>query len=143
MQVVAILLLQCYPFAPYMGRKPAQPKCSGNHAQCGCSPERIASRTCCCFHRKPDCCGKEKGHDGAHVAGRAESPSLPSLSTAPCGGAPKFITASLDKLKFVRPETFLSTPSGCSSLFTYFLRETAPSRFMEPPDPPPKLTFLT
>lgn len=142
-QIVAILLLQCYPLASHMGRMPAQPKCRGNHAECGCAPERIAARACCCYQHKPVCCDKDGGHEEEDVAGRGKGPSSPQLSAAPCGGSTKYITASLDKLKFVRPDALLADHPGCSLSPFHPFTEIASSRFTEPPELPPKAPLFS
>lgn len=49
-----MLIVQLSSVAPGYARlfsdeKPTALHCSGDHAKCGCSPERIASKTCCCY----------------------------------------------------------------------------------------------
>ncbi len=140
-QLLAILLLQCYPIAPHLGRKVSMPQCRGNHAECGCAPERIAAHTCCCYHGKPACCDKEKHGDAERVARQDGDHSSRNLYAAPCGSSTKFITASLEKLKFLRPEALLQVPSGDFVSHSPAGPETATSRYAEPPDPPPRLTL--
>lgn len=51
-----MVLLQLYAVAPLLSRSfsghAGVLRCSGDHAQCGCSAARIASQTCCCFQSK-------------------------------------------------------------------------------------------
>jgi len=140
---MAILLLQYYPIASHLGVKRAHPQCNGNHRQCGCAPERIASRTCCCFNHKPACCDKDQHHDEESIANKEKKPSSRYFSTAPCGGSPKFITASLDKIKFMRQELPKLVPVVLSVCFTASEQETFRNRFGEPPDHPPKLVLFS
>jgi hypothetical protein len=142
-QIMAILLLQFYQLAPHLSHKPIQPQCRGNHAQCGCSPEKIVSRTCCCYHHKPTCCDKDQHHDEESIAQKEKNPPSRYLSAAPCGSSPKFITLSLDKLKFLRTEALPLTPTAYSQSFPSPDRETGHNRFTEPLVPPPKPVFLS
>jgi len=148
-QFVAILLLQYYPVAAHLGQKQAQPQCSGNHALCGCAPEMIISGTCCCSRNKavllrqpatkPECCDIDDNHGEERVTRNDVYPASRVLSAAPCGGKTKFITASLEKLKFLCPEFPTLVRIEPSVCFTASLQETFPSRLGDPPDPPPIL----
>jgi hypothetical protein len=55
-QITALLLLQFYSVAPLFSRNFVSyarvMRCTGDHAKCGCSPERIAAHTCCCYQSK-------------------------------------------------------------------------------------------
>jgi hypothetical protein len=143
LQVVAILLLQWYPLAPHLSRQHGHLQCRGDHRLCGCSPERVAAHTCCCNQRKPACCDKKGPHEEDQLAGRDGKTASPYFSTAPCGGSPKFVTASLDKLKFVRADVLSAITAHYSPQFPSPLGETAASRITEPPEPPPKLIAFT
>jgi len=143
LQIVVILLLQFYQIAPNLSHKPSRPQCRGNHAECGCAPERVAAHTCCCCQRKPSCCDKDGHHEEDHLAAQKGKPALPYLSMAPCGGSPKFITASLDKLKFIRTDVQPSAPAGYTGSFPLPGPESAQSRFREPLVPPPKSSLFS
>ena len=56
LQIAAILLIQFYAIAPLFSRQfiayAHVLRCTGDHAACGCSAERIASHTCCCCQSK-------------------------------------------------------------------------------------------
>lgn len=137
-QIVAIMLLHCYSIVPYAGSRFSTLQCRCDHAICGCSPGRIAARTCCCYQQKPACSVTDSGQREEHPAERGDDTPSPQLSSAPCGGSPESVAASLDKLKFLRPECLLPSRAG-GFLFTYHsLSETATSRFTEPPEHPPK-----
>lgn len=137
LQVVAILLLQWYSIAPHVSRKHAQIQCSGDHRPCGCSPEKIVAHSCCCNQYKPLC------HEEDHLAKREGNPSAPYFSIAPCGGSPKFVTISPDKLKFMPSDILPVLPSACLSRFPSTILETPPSRIGDPPEPPPKLLLFS
>ena len=142
-------------------------QCSGNCDICGCSPERRVAHTCCCWMKKmraqeerakssvrccsveskTDCCssgGKkseevhccEKLPDGEH-----ENVQTIVYRCSPCGTGNVFLfsgTESYQHLPYLFSEN-LSDPSGSmlANLHPGFLL----SRYQEPPDPPPKLSF--
>ena len=146
---MAILLLQYYPVAAHLGQRQAQPQCSGDHALCGCAPEMVISGTCCCnrnkavlLHQsatKPECCDIDQKQVEEQVTRNDVNPSSRYLSAAPCGGTTKFITASLEKLKFLCPELPTLVRVEPSVCFAASLQEAFPSRLGDPPDPPPIL----
>jgi len=140
-QVVAVLLLQWYAIAPHVRRSHVH-QCRGDHSQCGCSPERIAAHTCCCYQRKALYSDMRDHRNKSHCAKRGGNSSMAYIGIAPCGGNPKFITVSLDRLEFMRSEAQTALPAGCSFGRPSFLRETVNSRIMEPPDPPPPKALL-
>jgi len=53
LQITAMIMLLCTPHLPLLAHALAvrvQPgHCFMDHRLCGCSPERIAARTCCCY----------------------------------------------------------------------------------------------
>jgi len=140
-QVVAVLLLQWYAIAPHF-RQGNVHQCRGDHSQCGCAPERIAAHTCCCYQRKALYCGMKNHCKKSHFTKRSGNSSITYIGIAPCGGNPKFITVSLDRLEFVRSKAQTALPTRCSFRRPTFLRETVNSRIMEPPDPPPPKKLL-
>lgn len=149
-QIAAMLLVQFYSLVPslslaFFSQEAGHKRsglCRGNHVECGCAPERIASHTCCCYRQKQSCCDLSNQRD-AQKAGQqnSDTSALPRLCTAPCGSSANFITASVQQLKFVLPETHVATISGSFFLLAFPVEETASGRVAEPPDPPPKLVF--
>lgn len=139
LQVVALLLLQWYAIIPHLGRIQVRTACSGDHRLCGCAPERVAAHACCCFQRAPSCCDPKGGHHDAHAAQHEEDASTSFLSSAPCGDPVKFVSASLDKLKFMGCASLPLIPANCSSEFPFPPSERSSSRFREPPVPPPRI----
>jgi hypothetical protein len=83
----------------------------------------------------------DQHHHGECATEQAKSTATRFISAAPCGSSPKFITASLDKLKFLCPEALIRAPSAFTLLHSPSGPETAPSRYLDPPDPPPRLTL--
>lgn len=141
-------------------------QCSGNCDICGCSAERRASKSCCCWMKnkraeevrarsplrscsveKTACCSSgAKKSEGVQCAemlpdGAQESPPEVFYRCSPCGkGSVTFFagTGSYQHLPYLFREN-LSTPSESTlvSLHSEFFL----SRYQEPPDPPPKLSF--
>lgn len=141
-------------------------QCSGNCDICGCSAERRASKSCCCWMKKKRaeelrsrsslrCCSVEKT---ACCSSRAieikdvncsemppdetqENPPEVVYRCSPCGkGSVTFVAGagSYQHLPYLFHEN-LSTPSA--SKLVNFYSEFFLSRYQEPPDPPPKLSF--
>jgi hypothetical protein len=140
-QLAALLLLLACPLVPVLEAvfpgHGLDAGCTGDHARCGCTPERAAAGTCCCARRKPDCCARD-GRGAAAGDRGGEKPSRRHLSTAPCGGSPKFIAASLANLPYLLPRSCLTAaPEGERVLFSPFTA-VAVGRHPEPPDPPPE-----
>ena len=148
-QLAALLLLQVYSSKPIfgllIGPNNHSAVCQGDHRLCGCSPEKIANRTCCCFRYKsfPKAC-----HLKMYCECESKSSVKPETSRGPrlvcypsCGGQPNLITASFERflpIKF-NPDLFNNL------LFYYHLvfREDFQGRSKEPPDPPPKITAIS
>ncbi len=146
LQIAALLLLQLYIFLPSLA-KAVTPHgttahCFHDHRLCGCSPERIANHTCCCCSHhepaEPPCCAK-KHHDEKPAARPVDAPSQRRISAAPCGSHPQFITASLDKIKFVRCASSAVMPDVLPSTYPLQSRGIFQRRSSEPPEPPPKI----
>jgi hypothetical protein len=116
-------------------------ECSGNCDICGCSAERRANHTCCCFLKKkmqhdhknlPDCCKKKK------------PAKMTMLScNCPCGGNRMPGLAGSEKTE-VMPYRF---NEGILSIAENPLfsspGKSLTDRHGDPPDPPPKLSILT
>lgn len=156
LQIMVMLLLQFSAVASGLARSLNHQnyiaRCSGDHARCGCSPERIASRSCCCFqskrldHERNE--PKPVKHSCCKTEASAEMPDshddddrmIPAISSIPCGSDSRFIAASAETIKFIFPMSpslapvstvALHFPNGCK---TYL------SRYPAPPDQPPKIS---
>jgi hypothetical protein len=147
LQLVALLFLQVYSVKPVFsllfGPKIQSATCQGDHRLCGCSPERIANQTCCCFRFKslPKACHL-KMHCGSKSAARSETNHWPRLVCYPsCGGQPSFITASFEK--FLPFDSVPKILDGLSLYYHPIPLEGSGSRSKEPPTPPPKPLYLS
>jgi hypothetical protein len=150
--IVALILTVIYsliimsPLAPLALQSPrvahaVTGECSGNCDICGCSAERRASHTCCCFLKKklqhdhknvPDCCKKKK---------RSKMTML--SCNCPCGGNKMPGLAGSEKTE-VMPYRF---NDGIVSLAENPLFSSTgkclTDRHGDPPDPPPKLHLIS
>jgi len=150
--IVALILTVIYsliimsPLAPLALQSPrvahaVTGECSGNCDICGCSAERRASHTCCCFLKKklqhdhknvPDCCKKKK---------RSKMTML--SCNCPCGGNKMPGLAGSEKTE-VMPYRF---NDGIVSLAEIPLFSSTgkclTDRHGDPPDPPPKLHLIS
>lgn len=140
-QLMALLLVQGYFLTPALLKlaKPAVAGkiCSGNHQLCGCPPDRIANKTCCCFRTTHPCCHSSE-ETGATVGNDAHNGDV-SLRTTPCGLFTDTGLLSLDNNEFIVAEPLpAQIASPALSIFAPFsgLREGRPG---DPPDLPPHI----
>jgi hypothetical protein len=153
-QVLALTLMQLSGAVSVLrsGLGHAGPRvigCAGDHDECGCAPERIASRTCCCFQKGfqevPSCCessDREDAQTAAHedcVAKAGDDRSTPGWYVAPCGGGAKFLEPSPEVFDFCVPPRALVALKGSFPVILPPRAEAPFTRFLEPPDPPPKV----
>jgi|GEM_PF-4543727 len=85
----------------------------------------------------------DNDHGGKHAVQHDNNRISPRISAIPCGTGTKFTAAALDKIKFLRVDAYLQVPLFSLLTHTPSSQAAAPSRFSEPPDPPPKLSLLT
>lgn len=111
--------------------------CQGDHALCGCSPNRIAAKTCCCaLAAIAPCCQKESISSDQEQ--EEETAFATVLTTLPCG-------ASEDPLMTASSEVYLLASiriCSCPVSTTVYLPGSAMSRIdhhIPPPVPPPKV----
>lgn len=116
-------------------------ECVEDCSICGCSPERRANHTCCCWQKKhqheydgdqnkPECCKKKYQAKNA----------TPTISSCPCGSnkITAFGRSGQDELLpfLFSPNTLAISEALLNARFSvcrsYWLGE--------PPEPPPKLT---
>jgi hypothetical protein len=152
--IVAPLLLAIYllitmsPLAPMALKSPRLAhaitgECSGDCDICGCSPERRANHTCCCCLKKkhqhdhdeenvPDCCRKK------HRGGK------PALTcNCPCGSNKQLGLWGSEKLEQLPYHFTEGKPVFQESSLVSLNPDCLTSRYLDPPDPPPKLALLT
>ena len=154
LQLVVLLLVQFSAVAPGLARSlrhaVAVGHCCGDHVKCGCSPERVASRTCCCYQNKRlnaapsekrSCsmksCSMEAHSDEVDNLDR----SKPAVSSIPCGCDPNYSPVSVENLKFLKPYLLhvASVPTFTGQYLA--MRQNYLSRYTDPPDPPPRLSL--
>lgn len=144
--IAVYLVIALSPLAPIALRSPylahaLTGECVGDCNICRCTPEQRASHTCCCQRKLkqqfrqdselPDCCRNKKG-------------SVTVLRcSCPCGSEKELALLNLPKSEII-PFVFAI---GLRPLLTdMVLREQPrlmPTRFGEPPDPPPRLTVIS
>ena len=146
-ELMALVFLQLSSLTPYLPRMISSAlhpvECRGNHAECGCSPERIASHTCCCYQHFHDCCVQAKNHDegGSETASRAEPTGSRAdrvLRVPPCGSGSKVFGAA--------PETTDLAPTESPRIAQVLYRSERVDgevtrllhRLPQPPVPPPR-----
>ena len=153
--MIALLLLLIYvlvtmaPLAPLVLESPRLAyagvgESEGDCDSCGCSSERRANHTCCCcIHKKkaphgpdrenvPECCRKN------HRGGESDL-----TCNCPCGSGKQLGSSGTGKWEHL-PHSFTTSPAVFEkSPLVSFHRNRLNNRRDEPPDPPPKLTFLS
>jgi hypothetical protein len=154
LQIATMIMLLCTPHLPLLARVlavPAQPgRCAMDHRICRCSPERIASRTCCCF-RNMKAAGtsvKLRCHDlrgkphEQHDLDEDAPPVSPRLRSLPCGQDPQMISHATSEMKYLRSA---KAPLPTHRLVPHHIsprgdRYRSPS--LEPPVPPPETSIF-
>jgi hypothetical protein len=144
--VIYILIIMCPP-APLALISPEVAhaltgECSGNCDICGCSAEKQANHTCCCWMKKlkhqhdhenvPDCCKKKKRH------------KMTMLScNCPCGDNKLPALPGAEKTE-IMPYRFTEGVVALyeDTLFSYHKKRLTDRRG-DPPDPPPKVALLS
>jgi len=116
-------------------------ECSGNCDICGCSAERRANHTCCCFLKKkhqhdqeniPDCCKKTKRQKVTILT--CNCPCGSNKHTGLPGGEKS------EQLPYHFAEGLLVLDENALASFHRY-RPT--DRHGDPPDPPPKIATLS
>ena len=116
-------------------------ECVGNCDICGCSPERRATHTCCCFLKKqkhqhdrqgvPECCKNKKRH------------KMTMLScNCPCDSGKQAGlrgTETSEQLPYHFTAGIFEIYENSSFAI---LNSRLKDRYGDPPDPPPKLALL-
>jgi hypothetical protein len=153
--MVAMLLTVIYtliimsPLAPLAMKSPRiahaiTGECAGDCDTCGCSAERRANHTCCCWQKKlkhghdlaraqfPDCCKKKQRHRMTMLTcncpcGSNDAPGLPGTENS------ELMPYRFNEGVIALDEDVLFSSHG--DLFK--------DRHVDPPDPPPKLAILS
>jgi hypothetical protein len=109
-------------------------KCSGDCNICGCSLERRAARTCCCWQKKL----REQAHQPDHCKKKDQSRKIMLTCSCPCGSEKQLSPDVSGKFKLLpaRNQDFLS--SFYESRYLANPPLILVDRRAEPPDPPPE-----
>ena len=156
-QTIALILTAVYltivmsPLAPLALHSPSiahalTGECAGDCRICGCSPERSASRTCCCWQKKlkreeaeqadeaeqHDCCKRKKNRTAKVI-----------ISEIPCGSAKLIALSGADQDELL-PFHFIGSITGePESIRAQLPRSDLSNRHVTPPDPPPEPSYLS
>jgi hypothetical protein len=146
---VIYLLITMSPLAPLALKSPrvahaVTGECSGDCDICGCSPERRADHTCCCWQKKmkqvhaheeeqlPACCKKK------------HAPVKPELKcNCPCGSGKHIALWGAEKNEQLPAQFIAGIPSSFGHALAGVYGNRRADRYGDPPDPPPKLTALS
>lgn len=142
LQITALLLVQTYPIAPFSPSKissHSENEESSSHRRCGCSADRIASRTCCCFMNQGSCHAVSKNRTAAKRGRGGKNPLTIYLCPAPCGKPGESWTNSLAGFKFIRPY-FAIAPVVHSTFLISAIRNNHMNITLKPSIPPPEVT---
>jgi hypothetical protein len=146
---VIYLLITMSPLAPLVLLSPAVAhavtgECAGNCDICGCSLERRAGKTCCCWLKKlkkehdheqeqlPDCCKKKH---------KAAKPEL--KCNCPCGSGKHIALWGADNNEQIPCQIIAGIPFSYGNIPAGVYERRLTDRFGDPPDPPPKLTAIS
>lgn len=153
LQVAAMVMLLSMPHLSLLARTQAvhaQPgRCAMDHRICGCSPERIASRICCCFRNmRTAATAVEPGHCDLRAkphehpdSGKEPPPASPRLTCLPCGQDSQVIGHAATEMKYLRSVRALVSTHRTAPLDTPLCEYSYLGPFLEPPVPPPKIFF--
>lgn len=179
------LLIVVSPLAPLaMQSKPVAHavtgECSGDCRIDGCSLERSATHTCCCWQKKQreaveshdlsqsdlrdthptpaakasakssGCCPAvvqethEQGADSTSASGiTPQKKRTATVSSSPCGSGKLFGLSNGDNMQHL-PYFFTGRiPSPEQSLLTFIPPDRLASRYGDPPDPPPVISYVS
>lgn len=141
-QFVAIMILQSYFLLPLYRQLHLDHNtaivCQHDHTLCGCSPARIASKSCCCFRTAPSCCQSKPRKETHDARVHDTSHDTHAVSTAPCGGDSEPGVVSPETLKFISQSAAFLPISFTSIAYGQATETRVPGRSLEPPDPPPR-----
>lgn len=118
-------------------------QCTGDCDTCGCSLERRAAHTCCCWYNKlkqhashkageTDCCRKAKNSETEKLT-----------STCPCGSGKTLALCALQEFQIVPYHFTMEIPPPAEDSLSHDIPDRLVGRTGEPPVPPPKLSSLT
>jgi len=139
LQITALLLIQTYTFAPFSTASiPSEAEDEGSisHRRCGCPPERILSRTCCCFLANGSC---SRNKNSAKELRRGKDNATIYLCAAPCGWPANLNINSAVNFEFLGAY-FTFAPIIRSAIVAQGIQETLGGQFSRPQVPPPEIS---
>ena len=166
------LLLTLSPLAPIAIRSNSplhviRIECSGDCRTCGCSAERSASHTCCCWQKRLSaakapqasaakaaraCCSRnahcdDHDNDAPALTQQENSPARETLTViiniCPCGSGKDLACAAEESTEHIPCRYSAGIPVQRAIQFAFLQPERLASRNCEPPDPPPKIYMLS
>lgn len=119
-------------------------ECVGDCAICGCAPEQRANRSCCCWQKKQRLQHEQEKKHGADCCKKKGCDSKPVLSCGcPCGDQKQLALFGGEKYEQL-PYRFSIDPIAFDvAELTCFQLARLTGRHEDPPDPPPKPSFLS
>jgi hypothetical protein len=118
-------------------------ECAGDCNICGCSPEQRADHTCCCQMKQKLKSMQEASHDGFGKKNAERNDVTIARCSCPCGSGKALALLNLPKselLPFVFDAWF---GRRLTDIEYHENPRSMPSRPGEPPDPPPRLSFIS
>jgi hypothetical protein len=146
---VIYLLITMSPLVPLALKSPrvahaVTGECSGDCNICGCSPERRANHTCCCWLKKmkhdhdheeeqlPACCKKK------------HKPAKPELKcNCPCGSGKQIAIWGAEKHEQIPCQYIAGIPFSFGNSLAGVYERRLTDRYGDPPDPPPKISSIS
>jgi hypothetical protein len=141
--IAVYLVIAMSPLAPIALRSPylahaLTGECVGDCDICRCSPEQRANHTCCCqqklkqqVRQTPDCC---KNKEGRVTVLRC---------SCPCGSEKNVALLNPPKSEIIPFVFDLGLRPQLTDIELLDQPRLMPTRFGEPPDPPPRLTVVS
>lgn len=148
MLLAAYLMITVSPLAhlalgPATGPRAVIGECSSDCGICGCSPELMASRTCCCWQKRMKENERHHGHED-HEAGhrKQERHTKTELSygCCPCGSGKQIALWGAGKFELLPYQFLGDTPAPREGSLSHHFQPRLTTRHDDPPDPPPRLT---
>ena len=152
---IIYLVIVMSPLAPFAMHSPViahalTGKCAMDCSICGCSAERSANRTCCCWlnriqlvhhdheeeddHNKPACCKKN---------GLKQNSAASSVRSLPCNSGKNIAFTGGEKVDVIPFRYIMGTITAIASPLSTPIPVCRTEWLSEPPDPPPKLRTIS
>lgn len=119
-------------------------ECAGDCDICGCSPERRANHSCCCWLNRMK---HEHGHDEEDVPAccrkKKQGGKAVLTCNCPCGSSKELGLSGAGKSEQLPYRFTARLPSADAGALVSSYRKRPTDRHDEPPDPPPRVPFLS